>query len=107
MPRTVEEEMEIARKIIDIVCTYYSIPYRVFTTASRKRRLVIARYAAMYLIDLNLGLITRIQAPLFNRNRSDIPRGIEAFKAWLPQDDKLRRQFGELKSKVKELNING
>lgn len=94
-PKTHQEMIEEAHRIIEVICHYYELPYKAIVGKERYPRLVIVRHIAMHFIKEKTDLSLVDIGKIFDRDHTTIIyslRNVES-KRTHPYDDSVKNDL--------------
>ena len=80
-PKTHEQQLEETKRIIEVICHYYELPYKIVIGKSRIPRFVIIRHITIYFIKKRTDLSLVDIGKLFDRDHTTIIHALKNVEA--------------------------
>lgn len=87
-------------RIIESVCSYFSISFHKLLTKRRYKELVLARQIIIYFLRKHLGLSWTEIGKVFNRDHTTAIHSFTSVRDYFDTDEWFRKQVMEIENKI-------
>jgi chromosomal replication initiator protein len=89
------------KKLLDVVCTYFSVKPTDLKGSSRQADLVLPRQLAMYLLRVDMGFsLTKTAELLERKDHTTVMHAVEKIEKIVENDDRLRESLADIRTQL-------